>query len=120
MSATIYIWLPCVLLAWAPASGPVAEYQMQTRDSSTASSSFTFAAQLNECFPVKNKDYYVRVRGLDVNGAPGPWSADATVHRVHNFDANSNDVIDFTDFGLFIQAYLDVYFQNGAVDRLEN
>ena len=117
MTATIYIWLACVNFAWAPASGPVEQYQLLTRESVNITSAFVPASQSQACFPRKRTDYYVLVRGIDANGAPGPWSNYAIVRRVHNQDGDANGVVGFSDFSLFGRAFQDRYQPNGTVTK---
>ncbi len=117
MTPTIYIWLACVHFAWTPASGPVAQYQLQTRESVTITNAFVSALKGRECFPRKAVDYAVRVRGIDANGAPGPWSGYATVHRVHDHDVDGDGFVGFLDFSQLVKAYLDRYRPNGTVEK---
>ena len=117
MTATIYIWLPCVMLAWAPASGPVAQYQLQTRESVNITSAFVASSQNEACFPRKRTDYYIIVRGIDANGAPGPWSGYAIIRRVHDFDSDGDGWVGFLDYSELLRSYLDQYHPNGTVTR---
>jgi hypothetical protein len=119
VSATVYIWLACVMFAWAPASGPVEQYQLEISDAVTVATLAVPAAQSDACFPRKHIDYTVRVRGVAADGTLGPWSGVATIHRLHDFDADGDGSVGMPDFGSLVKAYLDRYRPNGTVERVQ-
>ena len=105
------------MLAWSLASGPVAQYQLQTRESVNITSAFVASSQNEACFPRKHTDYYIIVRGIDANGAPGPWSNYAIIRRDHDNDADGNGIVGFPDFSQLVKAYLDRYLPDGTVEK---
>lgn len=117
MTAPIYIWLACVNFAWAPAPGPVAQYQLLTRQSVNIISTFIPASRSQACFPRKRTDYYIIVRGIDAAGAPGPWSGYAIIRRVHDFDSDGDGWVGFLDYSELLRSYLDQYHPDGTVTR---
>ena len=117
VTATIYIWKACVMLAWSLASGPVDRYQFEQREGDAIVTTSVPDTQRQACFPIKAIDYTVRVRGVDADGVAGQWSDDAIIHRVHDHDADGDGWVGFFDFSALVGAYLDVYRSDGVVEK---
>ena len=105
------------MLAWSLASGPVDRYEFEQREGDTIITTSVPDTQYRACFPIKDVDYTVRVRGIDANGAPGPWSGYATIRRDHDNDADGDGWVGFLDFDQLVKAYLDHYLPNGTVEK---
>jgi len=76
-------------------------------------------AQALVCVPDKYAEAPVRVAAMDAEGNLGPWSDPLVLERVHDFDADGDGVVGWSDFGMFSQQAMRCYHPNGTIGGCE-
>ena len=101
-------WLPGLReWCWAPASGPVVEYEVEAQIPLRGfAESFTTTETCAEILHDRAGVWNVRTRAIDEDGTTGPWSVPSDDYRVLGpIDSNGDDYIGVPD----LNALRDVF-----------